>query len=251
MNALDALARFYDLDYGEVTEDLLFYRSYAQRTGGPVLELGVGTGRVALPLAQAGFRVVGLDSSEAMLEAARGKIPARLKRRLRLVYGDMQEFALEERFPLAFIAANTFAHITLAEDRIRTLECVRGHLTEGGLLILALSGQLGPWGRAGEVLLDWVKQDPSTGNTIAKFVSIQYDPTRQIQEITFIYDEVDEEGRVRRTIVTFPLRYTSLPELELLLNQSSFAVEAVYGSYDLEPYRSESEHLIVVARRSL
>ncbi|MBI4299703.1 MAG: class I SAM-dependent methyltransferase [Chloroflexi bacterium] len=250
MQELERIARFYDLDYGDYTDDLDLYLNLAGRTGSPVLELGVGTGRVAVALAKAGFAVTGIDSSPVMLGIAGGKVEPRM--RLHLAQADMRDFHLDERFALAFFAVNTFMHLATTQDRIRCLESVHSHLERDGLLVMDLQNP-DPARLAQEdkvVVLDWVRVDPATGNTVLKMVSIASDSGLQIQDVTFVYDEVDGEGVVRRTVTSFPLCYAGLPEMELLLERCGFALEAVYGSYELEEFRGESERMIVVARRA-
>src|SRR5713226_6852113 len=109
----DSFARFYDLDTVEVVDDLPFWTSLARRTGGPVLEIGCGTGRVLVPLAQAGFDVVGIDVSPAMLAIAREKINAAdVGGRVELVLADALTMRLGRRFPLALVALNSFGHFS-------------------------------------------------------------------------------------------------------------------------------------------
>src|SRR3990172_5166119 len=101
MTDIDAeLAELFDLDYGDFTDDLSFYEQLARRGEGPVLELGVGAGRVAVHLARAGSEVWGIDSSEAMLARARCKAGPELAERLHLAPGDMRDFELGRRFDL-------------------------------------------------------------------------------------------------------------------------------------------------------
>jgi ubiquinone/menaquinone biosynthesis C-methylase UbiE len=107
----DVFARFYDLDTEGYEEDLAFWLSLARRTGGPILELACGTGRVMLPLAEQGFAVVGVDISPAMLAIAREKLSAAgVLDRTELVEGDVLTMELHRQFPLAFVALNSFGH---------------------------------------------------------------------------------------------------------------------------------------------
>ena len=108
----DLIARFYDLDYGDVEYDLLFYENFARRCESPLLELGVGTGRVAIPLAKAGFAVTGIDISEEMLVKARAKLDQKTSERVRLVQANIRQFQLGERFNMAFYPLRTFGHVS-------------------------------------------------------------------------------------------------------------------------------------------
>lgn len=245
-------ARFYDADYARVTEDVPMYLGFAQRTGGPVLELGCGTGRLLLPLAQAGYAVTGVDASPAMLAVAKRKLAeAGLMSRARLVQADMRDFHVEERFPLAFIALNTFMHLETQADQLRALRCWRRHLAPGGLLIIDLfhpdlASLLEADGRLDEVAR-WT--DPETGATVQKLCTRTVDWATQTLSVTFVYDETLPDGTLRRTLAPFKMRYLWRYEAELLLDKAGYAVEEVYGSWQLEPFTSDSARMILVARR--
>src|SRR5262249_43286613 len=107
-----SIADLYEFAYNDFTEDIDFYSNLAEAGDGSILELGVGTGRVAIPLASEGFRVTGIDLSEAMLAVAQRRLASQPAKHgsLSLLKADMTDFALEPRFDLAFIAANTFQH---------------------------------------------------------------------------------------------------------------------------------------------
>ena len=248
---LDLIAGFYDLDYGDVDYDLAFYQNFAQRCGSPLLELGVGTGRVAIPLAKAGFQVTGIDVSPEMLAMTRAKLDKNLQKRVRIVQGDMRQFDLGERFNMAFYALRSFAHLTTTAAQIQSLECVKSHLAEDGLLLIDLHNpnlaRLVESDR--ELILAWVKPNPTGEGTIAKFESFTVDPARQSQQVTFFYDETDAAGMTRRTIASFALRYFFRYEVELLLDHCGFEIEALFGSYDLDDYGPDSEEMIFAARK--
>ena len=120
-------------------DDVAFFRRLALETGGPVLELGAGTGRVAIPIAEAGIDIVGLDRSSAMLAVAEGKrraLPTDVRRRLRFVEGDMTDLRLRRRFGLVFAAFRVFMALADVADQRRALAGVRRQLRPGGLLVL-------------------------------------------------------------------------------------------------------------------
>jgi SAM-dependent methyltransferase len=251
MDQFDLYARFYDLDLGGFDADLLMVQQFAARCGSPVLELACGTGRVLLPLARQGYQVTGVDISPAMLEVARHKVAAEgLADRITLVEGDMRDFALDGRFNLAFVAVNSFMHILTTDDQLAALACIRRHLNPGGLLLIDLfNPDLGSLLDArGQVHMDKTMTDPETGHRLVRFHTRTVDLGQQTQQITFIVDEVDGDGQVRRTLFPFSMRYLFRPELELLLRHAGFTVEAVYGSYDLEEFSGDSDRMIAVAR---
>ena len=251
MDDFDRYARFYDLDYGDRDDDLLMIEQFAARCGSPILELACGTGRILLPLARQGYRLTGVDVSPAMLAVARRKVAAEgLAERITLVQADMRHLDLGTRFNLAFVAANSFMHLLTIDDQLAALARIHAHLNPGGLLVLLLFNPdlnrlLDSEGR---VVLEKVMTEPETGRQIMKFFSRQVDLGQQILRVTFVVDEVDGQGGVRRTLFPVSMRYLFRYELELLLRHAGFAVEAIYGSYDLDEFGGDSDQLIAVAR---
>lgn len=245
-------ARFYDLDYASFDADLAMIQHFAARSGSPILELGCGTGRLLVPLAQQGYRITGVDASKAMLDRAHQKLRAAdLKERVTLVEQDLRNLELEDRFRLTFAAVNTFLHLETRADQEEVLARIHRHLVPGGLVLLDLfnpdPGRL--LDARGQVVLEKVLDDPQTGHRLMKFYSDRSDLEEQRVHVTIFVDEVDGEGRVQRTLFPFSLRYLYRSELELLLRQAGFEVEALYGSYELDEFDGDSDKLIAVARR--
>jgi len=126
-------AKFYDL-FGS-KDDIEFYKELAPRSGNRALELGVGTARVAIPLAKAGITVVGIDNSDHMLKVAENKLAKeqeQVRNRVVLKKGDMRNFDLQQSFPFIYIPASTFDHNVAIEDRKHTLSCIYKHLEDEG-----------------------------------------------------------------------------------------------------------------------
>jgi len=251
MSQFDAFARYYDADYGAVDDDLPFYRELAQRTGGPVLEVMCGSGRLLLPLARAGLRLAGVDVSSAMLSLARGRLAAaNLSERVQLLEADIRERAPRGPFGLAIVAINSFMHLADTDGQLAALEHIHAELRPGGLLAIDL---FNPDPRAlaeqhGALVLD--KRFTLADDTrVQKFVAQHVDLAAQLSQVTFIYDEIDAEGRVSRSTLPFSMRWLYRYELEHLLARAGFALDGIYGSYELDDYSAESELLLVVARK--
>jgi len=248
----DRFATFYDDDYGAFEDDVALYLNFAQRTGDPVLEVACGTGRVLIPLAQTGYRVTGVDISGAMLAVAQEKARrAGVADRVTLVQADALTMSLGQRFPLAFVAANSFMHHVTLEEQREALATLCRHLRPGGLLILDLFNPdirslLEADGRV-ELVKSW--EEGETGATVMKFLRRLASPTAQRLDVTFIYDRVHADGRVERTIAPFSLRYLWPGEVRLLLESAGYEVEALYGTYDLDPIDDGAPRIIAVARR--
>ena len=247
-----SVADVYDLSYGDFLDDVDFYDNLAQVSGGAVLELGAGSGRVAIPLAEAGYDVVGIDESPSMLAAARQRL-AGLKLRtgkLELVEGDMTSFDLGRRFGLVFVAADTFQHLLTSEQQRACVACAARHLAPSGIFAMSIrSPATVSWDEVGvpaPLLLDWTRTDPATGDLVMKFISAEADPARMVRRMTYFYDRL-KDGVVRRSVFTTELRYSTQAEIELLLQQEGLRVTHVYGDYDLSPV-GQGDDLIFVAR---
>ena len=250
MSDYTAFARLYDLFYDEFTQDIPMYRGFAGRAGGRVLEIGCGTGRVAISLARDGCSVTGIDVAEAMLAIARDKVErAGLADRVTLRQADMRRFDLGARFDLAIAPINTFMHNATLDDQLGALECIRRHLAPHGLLILDLFNPDVHEPDEGRLVLHRMRPGPH-GQLILQFTTRSLDWENQVASVVFIVDEPDASGLIRRTVFPFELRFLFRHEVELLMRQAGFQLEAVYGSYDLGPYGAGAEKMIVVARPS-
>ena len=250
MNDYASFARLYDLFYTDFVDDLPMYRGFAERTGGRVLEIGVGTGRVAIPLAQAGCAVTGIDLSGEMLAIGRKKLArAGLANRVTLVQADMRRLNLDARFDLAIVPINTFMHNLTLDDQLATLSGIRRRLSPRGLLVIDLFNPDPTLPDDRRLILHRVRPG-ANGQPVLQFTVRALDWESQISSVTFIVDEPDERGYVRRTVFPFELRFVFRSEAELLMRQAGFAIEEVYGSYDLGAFEAGAEKMIVVARAS-
>jgi len=232
----------HDLVAQGLDRDVAFYIEEAKRTGGPVLELGGGTGRVSWALAEAGFDVVLLDLSEAMIERAEAKRsaePGAVSARLRTVRADMSDYALDRRFQLAIAPFRAFMTLVTAEDQRRCLDTTRRHLESGGRLILhlfdprldLLVGEGPPNPDRGSV------RHPVTGNHVRIAVlSRSVDLLRQVFEERWRFAESTAEGHlVREEEEVLRLRWTYRYEMRHLLELTGFEVEAEFSSFDRSP----------------
>lgn len=246
---LEIIARYYDLDVGDYDADLAMYEGFARRLEAPLLELGVGSGRLAIPLARAGLKVVGIDSSPAMLAVAQRKAGGELAERLRLVPADMRDFDLGQQFGLILCALGGFCHLEDADGQLQALTCARRHLLPRGLLVVDLPAfDPAAWDPGARALVhEWTRRHPDLGVTVSKLSSVEADLAAQTQRLTLIFEEVDEAGAVRRRTADLRLRYVFRYEMEHLLARAGLRVHNVYGSYDLDPYETGSPRMIFVA----
>ncbi len=253
----EAFARFYDHDYRNYDDDVDMILELADEQAGPVLELGCGTGRLLLPLAAAGFQVVGVDISPALLEIARTKLEQhQLSGQVDLLQADFREFQLDgrlddQRFAFAFCTSNTLMHLTTPTDQLAVLHNAYRHLDQNGLLLIDLfnpdvQGLIQVQGIQ-ELADHWI--DEETGARVLKWCVRTVDWADQLQDTLFIYEEIFKDGRVRRTPCPFTLRFLWYAEAKLMLHGAGFELEAVLGDFDGTPYTDGSERLILLARR--
>lgn len=252
MSLYDPFARYYDADFREYQDDQPFYREMVRRTGGPVLELMCGTGRVLLPLAETGVAVTGVDISPAMLAIAREQADeAGISGYVTLLEADVRYVELPaNHFAFAFVAVNSFMHLETVADQLATLATARHALTRKGTLVLDLFNP-----DPAEILREdnrlVVDRDYYLdGNHVQKFVAIDSDAAEQLSRVTYIYDETNPDGQLTRRTMHFNLRWFYRFEIEHLLLRAGFTLRAVYGSYELDPYLSGCPRLIVVATPS-
>lgn len=251
-------AAYYDYYSTGVEGDAEFYVREAQEAGSPVLELGCGTGRILIPVAQAGVDIVGLDRAPSMLSVAGERIATldpEIRRRIELVEGDMRDFFLGRRFRLAMIPYRAFLHLLTSEDQQRALVCIREHLEEEGRLVLnvfdprldTIAAHSGPLGASLKQTSEFLH--PDTGHRVVVWDTRRYDPGRQMIEQYFIFEELDGEGSVvSKRYVPLRLRYVYRYEMEYLLRICGFRVEALYGDFGRGPFRYGGEQ-VWVARR--
>ena len=257
MSEYNPIAYYYDLEYSQISSDLDFYREMARQVGAQarILELACGTGRVALPLLRAGFRVTGLDNSAQMVEMARQKLaiePDEVRKRGSFIEADMRDFHLkDEQFDLIFIALNSFQHLLTQADQLSFLRAVRRHLAPAGLFILDTFNPEDKenYPTDGRLELNASFLNPQTGGKVHSFLSTTANPAEQQRHHTYFYDETAPDGSIKRTITSFKLRYTYRYEMELLLDKAGFAIEEFYGSSDFDDFVTGSAKLIYVCRR--
>lgn len=249
-NPFDRLARLYDWEHDPFGDDIAAYVAFAGRFGGPVLELACGTGRLLQPLAAAGFACTGIDRSPAMLARARARLGAS-GCRAELLEGSVEAPPLAGRqFRTILFPLDGLALLRERTAQLAALTAARKLVSHDGRLVLDVSnGNLRGGNEPVEDLLHHLTQpDPEHGRPITKWVVRRPDPATQVDELTFFYDELDPEGRVRRTVEHLRLRWFTRPEIELLLERAGWQPDELYGGYDLEPYGPASDRILVAAR---
>jgi SAM-dependent methyltransferase len=250
-----ALARLYDLDLQDDPGDLDLYLALADRADGPVLELGAGTGRLAIPLATAGHQVTAVDIDPAMLARARDRATrARLlEDRLELVEADLLDLRLADagRHALVFVALNSIMLLATREAQRAAFRAMAAHLRPGGIAVvdawLPDAEDLGRFD--GRVFLEWVRIEPSSGAVVTKTGSALHDASTGTLALTAIFDEAAQGEGTRRWIRQDRLRLVSTDELAAFAVEAGLRVEVVAGGYDLGPIGPGSDRAILIAER--
>jgi SAM-dependent methyltransferase len=244
---------YYTSTYARRIEDVAYYVAVAEKHGGPVLEYGVGNGRVALAIARHGPHVVGVDHSAPMLADLRARLarePAEVKRRVRAVRGDMRKASLGRRFPLVIAPFNAVLHLYTRPDVEAFLARVREHLTPDGRFVVDLSM---PAPRdlvrlAGKAFRAPRFRHPTTGVLVNNREYFDYDPLRQVLFVSMEFEPVDDPGAAWMT----PLAHRQFfpQEWEALLHYNGFVVDRVEGDFQGGPLTRESDVMIWHARRA-
>ncbi len=254
MSSYDAWADVYDLVYQDVKSDIPFYLEYARQKGSPILEIACGTGRVLIPLLEAGYEVWGIDSSPAMLAKAQCKIsnlPENVRNRVHLVQADMRDFHLEMRFPLVLVPFRSFLLLLTVEDQIQTLKNLRRHLKDEGILIIDIFAPLHHYlAQDGRQTTSKIV-NPENKHIILRTDLVTYDHTHQLMDVDSIFDEYSEgETLIRSLHRSLKMRYIFRYEMEYLLRLSGLKMEAVYGTFDKKPHDYKAGEMIFVTAKA-
>lgn len=251
-----ALARYYDLDVMDVDYDATLYQEFAQTAGGPVLEMAVGSGRLAIPLALGGYEVIGIDNDSAMIErarsrwdAVRGSIEAQ---RFQVVESDFRSFGSETRFGLVFIAINTFLLLEGDDAKIALLRTMQQHLRDGGIAVAEMTipdeDELESYD--GRLQLEWLRIDPETGDEVTKAMAARHDVDADTVELIQIFESTPSHGGVlSRVIKTDKLHLISADRLVELAQEAGFGEVRLLWDHLATPYGAASHRAILVARK--
>jgi SAM-dependent methyltransferase len=226
----DTIAELYDPWSASVVEDVAFYLEEARRSGGPVVELGVGTGRIAVPIAADGTRVIGIDSSRGMLDVcARRAALAGVQLDLRV--GDLRRPPIAERVPLVISPFRSLLHMHTDDDRRSVFAAAHALLDPGGRFVFDV------FTPAAEDIErtqgQWLEREPGI------FEHAVWDETARTLTLTVRGEESE---------TTMALAWLSPDEWRVLLEETGFEIEACYGWFDRSPFTG-GEDTVWIARR--
>lgn len=250
----DRLAQFYEWEHHGFQGDLPLYLGFAKAAQGAILDAACGTGRLTLPLAEAGYVVTGVDSSAEMLAIARSRVAnSPGGPRVQLEQADLRSIELGRLFGMAMVALSSFQHLLTTGDQRRALGRLAAHLAAGGLLVVDLVNPSPEWLAAGDGALVHQRTapfpDPEGSEQLSKFVARTSYFDTQREQLLLVYDLVGAEGTMRRLSLEMELRFLFRYEAELLLEDAGFRLRGIYGDYDLEDYQTSSPRMILVAEK--
>jgi SAM-dependent methyltransferase len=246
------VARYYDAEHMDKTDDLALYSQLAEQYGDPTFDVGCGTGRVMLHLAQEGYETHGIDSEAAMLEQAQRKCEMfpHLKDKLHFYHGDILKTAIAKKFKLVLLTYNALMHFHEQDTQIQLLKRLRQCTGDEGLLVLDLpnAGETFATQDTDAVIMERTFIEPESGHLVMQQSVSYLDRVTQLLRVNWIYDEITADGMVKRTFAPHVLRYFFYPEIRLLLKQTGFEVEAVYGDTEMGSFEDGCERMIVFAK---
>jgi SAM-dependent methyltransferase len=251
----EAWAEWYDIFYAAADPgDIDFYHGLCRASGGPILEIGVGTGRISLPLAQEGMEIVGIDLYEPMLKVAQQRAldVAPLDGSIRLIQADMRNFDLKRAFPVVTIPARTLLLATTEEEQIQTLCCAVQHLAPGGTLAFNLfypDPEMLADDPDEEFLLEVVEK-PDGGRYVLTARN-HFDLESQLNHGVQIAEELDPAGEVlRRQELEVVVRYLYPEQVLALCDRVGLEVIEMRGDFEGSELSEESDEIVVLARHA-
>ncbi len=252
-------AKYYDDAYAIKPDlvDLPFYVNLAKQIGGPILEMGCGTGRILLPIARAGVEIHGLDNAPTMLNILRERIqnePEEVRTKITLHEGDMRNFRGQQKYRLVTIPFRPMQHMYTLEDQIAALKTAAFHLEEDGILAFDVffpKYHLLDIGIGEEMLeLEWpVKSCP--GRKVRRYFRKDFvDKIDQVFSFTFIFRTYDNETLVREETEAIKLSYYAYPQLKALFRLAGLVSVEEYGSFNKTPLDETAKEMIFLLRRA-
>jgi SAM-dependent methyltransferase len=239
--------RHFDLENRSFVEDIPFYLRQVRRYGQPVLELACGTGRITIPVAEAGYQVTGLDISPGMLSVARAKAAAK-NLQVEWVEADCRAFDLGRRYAYILFPFNSIAHLHDLESLEACFERVREHLASEGRFAIDMFNPK----------FEYLTRDPTARRPVAEYDDPDGRGTVTITEDN-VYDRASQVNHVKwyysigsrhdASVDELNMRIFYPQELDALLRYNGFTIESKYGDYDETPFVSESPKQLVVCRR--
>ena len=247
-------ADLYDLFVEDRKMDIDFYAGFSDETGGPVLEVGCGSGRILVPIAKRGHECVGVDFSKRMLNRFRRRLATEedsLKSRISLIEASVTTTPLEkDTFSLIFFAFGMLGFLIEEGEAELAVKNVADSLKAGGTLIIERRNRFADrYHTARE--FDWIKMWPERNAVVCQsHTDLIIDPARQIRQTLYFYEGIDSEGQhFAFQQVLYFREFTSL-EIDELLRGAGLKIIHYFGDYDRRPFSPDQSRIIVVAQKT-
>jgi SAM-dependent methyltransferase len=247
MNNKNLFPLFYHAQHKNYLEDLPFWLDLAAAQGSPVLELGCGSGRVLLPLSQAGYRLVGIDNDAGMLALLKSRMPLDAQSGISLLLADIGRIPLAERFGLIVMPCNTISTLT-RQAQAGALRGVCSLLAQHGMFAVSLPNPelLRRMPRQSEPEIEDTFLHPLTGEPVQ--VSSAWKKVSGDLMVTWHYDHLLPDGGVERLTTQVRYRLDSVQDYLEAFRTAGLQVECLYGDFNSSVYQPDSESLIILAR---
>jgi SAM-dependent methyltransferase len=242
--------RHYDAMNSDVVADIPFYVDEARRAAGPVLELACGTGRLAIPIAQSGVEIVGLDLSPSMLSYARPKAK-QAGVGISFIEADCRNFELGRKFALIFMAFNSMQLLHDHASLAALFASVRKHLAQGGRFIFDVFNPKVALlvGTGDQRMFEREYEDPEGNGTITLEHTMNYDDASQVNRIQWFFSRRGTHGEERDfRVEDLHMRCFFPQELGLLVRSQGFEIVEKFGNFERKPFASGEQKQVVVCR---
>ena len=238
----------YHAHHQNMSEDIPFWQSLARWQGDPILELGCGTGRVLIPLAEAGHTVYGLDNAPNMLSFLRQRIPPKIEPNIHLINADMTNFKIDEQFRLVILPCNTYSTFD-APTRKSMLDCIVQHLLPGGVfgvsmpnpnLLLALES-------TEDAALETIFSHPESGYPVQ--VGSKWERSDNVLTFKWHYDHLLPNGKIERLTTATHHQLASVEDYVTEMISTGLTIRSTYRNFDTGPYKPDANYLIILAQK--
>jgi ubiquinone/menaquinone biosynthesis C-methylase UbiE len=236
--------------------DQEFFIQYCKDADGKILDLGCGTGRILIPIAETGCQITGLDLSKHMLSRCREKISdldIEVQKRIRIVQGNMAEFDIDDNFHTAIITFRAFQHLIDANDQLSCLKNINKHLKNNGRLIFdvfQVNLEVITRPLTGEEIEDLSEYELPDGRKLRRTGRLTgYHRAEQYNDVELIYYLTNTDGTTERVVQAFPMRYFFKYEVVHLLDRCGFKVIELFGNFDKSKLSDDSPEMIFVAEK--
>jgi SAM-dependent methyltransferase len=239
---------YYHAHHQGFDDDLSFWLELAHGQGGPILELGCGTGRVLIPLAEDGYKCYGLDQNPKMLEFIHQQTSSKIGKKINTIQADLTAFKIGIKFPLIILPCNTFSTLG-GTSRLSALGCINMHLSEGGLFATSVPNPeiLSMEDSSDQSEIEMIFPHPISKNP----VQVSYTIVRKLNLVTihWYYDHLLPDGVVDRLIISTRHNLLSTSQYLNEFQKSGYAIENTYGDFNFSSLTKDSTNLIIVARK--